>query len=128
MVLNAVNRSVNISLNQGIENNYLLEKCTSKTATKTKVIIDSFCTSFTKNEKTAFKNSGLPEVNKTRILQITTKDLLKGGRLDGSSNSKSPAKISAQFNILLRRKTYLETELEELLSSEKDDSVQPGTL
>ena len=53
---------------------------------------------------------------------------MKGGRLDGSSNSKSPAKISTKFDIFLRRKIELETELEELYSSEKDDSVQPATL
>ena len=112
LFLNAVNRSVNNSLNQGIMNNSFLEKCTSKTATEPKVVVDSFCTSFTKNEKAAFKNSGLSEVNETRISQIITEDLLKGGRLNGSSNLKSPAKISAKFDIFLRRKA----ELEELLS------------
>ena len=105
-----------------------MEKCTSKTATNPKVIVDSFCTSSTKNEKATFKNSGLSEINETRISQVMTKNLLKGGRLDGSSSLKSPAKISAKFDIFLRRKTELETELEELLSSEKDDSVQPVTL
>ena len=111
-----------------MKNNSFLEKFTSKTATIPKVVIDSFCTSSTKNEKAAFKNSGLFEINKTRISQIMTKNSLEGGRLDGSSNLESPAKISAKFDIFLRRKAELETELEELLSSEKDDSVQPATL
>ena len=56
LFLNAVNRSINNSLNQGIKNHSLLEKCTSKTATEPKVVVDSFCTSFTKNEKAALKN------------------------------------------------------------------------
>ena len=128
LVLNVFNRSVNNSINQEMKTYSFLEKCTSKTATDLKVVFNSFCTFFPKNEKTASKNFGLPEVNETRISQIITKDLLKGGRLHGSSNSKSPAKISAKFDIFLRRKTELETELEELLSSEKDDSVQPVTL
>ena len=102
-----------------MKNNSFLEKCTSKNAKETKICVESFCTSFTKNEKAAFKTSGLSEVNETRISQIITEYLLKGDRLNGSSNSKCPAKISAKFDIFLRRKTVLE----ELLSSEKDDSV-----
>ena len=39
--LNAVNRSVNNSINQGMKNNSFLEKCTSKTATEPKVVVDS---------------------------------------------------------------------------------------
>ena len=57
-----------------------------------------------------------------------SRNLLQGGELNGSSNLKWSAKICAKFDIFLWRKSEIETELEELLSSEKDDSVQPATI
>ena len=44
------------------------------------------------------------------------------------SPSKTSTKIKAKFDIFLRRKIELEVEVEELLSSSKDEQVQPSTL
>jgi len=55
-------------------------------------------------------------------------NLLEGDGHGSSSKSKSSAKIKGKFYIFLCRKSEVETELEELLCSEKDDSVQPATL
>ena len=49
---------------------------------------------------------------------------LLGGNKLGNSNSLN-SKIKAKFDILLRRKIELEVEVEELLSSSKDEQVQP---
>ena len=54
--------------------------------------------------------------------------MLKGDEHGSSSKSKSSAKIKAKFDIFLHRKSEVETEIDELLCSEKDDSVQPATL
>ena len=56
------------------------------------------------------------------------RNLLEGDEYGSSSKSKSSAKFKAKFDIFLRRKSEVEAELEELLCSEKDDSVQPATL
>ena len=57
-----------------------------------------------------------------------SKNLLEGDEYGRSSKSKSSAKFKTKFDIFLHRKSEVEAELEELLCSEKDDSVQPATL
>merc|ERR1712089_42452 len=52
---------------------------------------------------------------------------LLGGNKPSNSNSLS-SKIKAKFNVFLRRKTELEVEVKELLSSSNDEQVQPTTL
>ena len=64
----------------------------------------------------------------TKITESMFKNLLEGDEYGSSSNSKSSTKFKAKFDIFLHRKSKVEAELEELLWSEKDDSVQPATL
>ena len=52
--------------------------------------------------------------------------MLESRELGNSNNLNS--KIKAKFNVFLRRKSELEVEVDELLSSSKDDQVQPSTL
>ena len=105
--LNAINRSVNVSnnnsINQGLKTNTFVEKCTYNTATDPNGIFNPFCTSSPKNKKAAFKNCMLSENNKTKISEIMSKNLLEGGEYDSSSIFKSSAKIKAKFDIFLRK-------------------------
>ena len=58
--------------------------------------------------------------------EVRVGNLLEGNKL-GNSNSLN-SKIKAKFDVFLRRKIELEIEVEELLSSSKDEQVQPTTL
>ena len=64
----------------------------------------------------------------TKITESMSKNSLEGDEYGSSSKLKSSAKFKAKFGIFLCRKSEVEAELEELLCSEKDDSVQPATL
>ena len=102
--LNAINRSVNISINQGMKTNTFVKKCTSNIATDPKVVFNPFCTSSPKNKKAAFENFKPSENNETRISEIMSRNLLEGDELNCSSNLKFSAKIGAKFDIFLQRK------------------------
>ena len=133
LFLNAINRSVNISnnksINQGMTNNYFMEKCIPTAAPVLNVVFSPLRAS-PKNKKTASENfmPQASENNETTILEIMSKNLLEGDECGSSLNSKLSAKIKAKFDTFLCIKSEVGTELEELLCSEKDDSVQTATL
>ncbi len=66
------------------------------------------------------------EINKSR--ENVDKHSLERSENSSSFRSNSSTKIKAKFDIFLRRKIELEVEVEELLSSSKDEQVQPTTL
>ena len=110
-------------------NNSFVENCNLTAATVPNVIFNPFCTS-SKNRKTASKNfmPKASENNETKMSESMSKDSLEGEKHSGSSEPKSFAKIKAKFYIFLQRKSEVENGLDELLCSEKDDSVQPATI
>ena len=79
-----------------MKTNSFVEKCTSIIATDPNVIFNPFCTSSPKNKKMAFKNFKPSENNKTKILEIMSRNLLIGDKHNGSFDSKSSAKFKAQ--------------------------------
>ena len=81
-----------------------MEKCTSNVATDQNVAFDPFCTLSSKIKKAAFSNFKPPENNETKMSDIVSEH-------NGSLDSKSPAKIKARFDIILRRKAEVEAEL-----------------
>ena len=101
--LNAMNRSKivtnNNSINQGMKTSSFVRQCTSNIATDSNVVFNPFCTSSPKNKKVVLENSKPSKINEAEISKVILENLLEGGRLDGSSNLKSPAKISAKFDI-----------------------------
>ena len=103
-----------------------MEKCNLSAATVLNVVFSPLSTSSPKITKTAFENIMPPDENK--ISKSMSKDLLEGDEHGSSSESKSSAKIKAKFDIFLQRKSEVENGLDELLCSEKDDSVQPATI
>ena len=66
------------------------------------------------------------EINKSR--ENVDNHSLERSEGSNSFRSNSSTKIKAKFDIFLRRKIELEVEVEELLSSSKDEQVQPATL
>ena len=54
--------------------------------------------------------------------------MLENEEQNNSDRFKSSSKVKVKIDIILRRKSEIEVELEELLCSEKDDKVQPSTL
>ena len=66
------------------------------------------------------------EINKSR--ENVDNHSLERNEDGNSFKSNSSTKIKAKFDIFLRRKSEVEDELEELLSCEKNDIVQPATL
>ena len=81
-----------------------------------------------KNKNVEFENSKLSKINETEISKVISENSLAEDKHSCSLELKSSAKIKAQFDIFLQRKTELEAELKELLCYEKDDNVQPATL
>ena len=71
LFLNVLNRSVNISnndsINQGMKTNSFVEKCTSNVANDPNVIFNPFCTSSPKNKKVEFKNSTPSKIDETEV-------------------------------------------------------------
>ena len=132
--LHAINRSLNVSNNtsvsQELTNNSFTEQCIPPLATSPNVTFSPQRTSSPKSKGTSSENF-MPQAARnidTTIKESMARNSLEGDEYDSSSKSKSSAKIKAKFDIFLCRKSEIDTELEELLSSEKDDSVQPATL
>ena len=120
--LNAINRSKvvtnNNSINQGMKTSSFVRQCTSNIATDSNVVFNPFCTLSPKNKKVEFENSKLSKINETEISKVILENSLAGDKHSSSLELKSSAKIKAQFDIFLQRKTEVEAEFEELLCYE----------
>ena len=106
------------SVSQGLTYNYFTEQCIPPMVSSPKI------------NKTISENL-MPQADgniDTKIKKNMTKNSLEWDEYSSTLKSLSSAKLKAKFNIFLRRKIEVEAELEELLCSEKDDSVQPATL
>ena len=105
LFLNAMNRSKvvtnNNSINQGMKTSYFVGQCTSNIATDSNVVFNPFCTLSPKNKKVEFENLKPSKINETEISKVILENLLAGDKHSSSLESKSSAKIKAQFDIFL---------------------------